>query len=501
MDGTLVESHVVVATLILSIVGLFWHWSTKKPSKDFPPGPRPLPLVGNLLDFAFKPPHMVFLELRNKYGDIFSVKIGQRWTVILNSLHATREALVKQPVNFAGRPDLYSFKLLSGDGKSIALSDYSIDWANNRKMIHASLRNLVTGDHTKFEALILEFTPQVASALDLTKGKPFNPKQLICHLVYSILGKICFGESFAFDDPMLLEKMAAGQEFLESVGNGLPIDFFPSLAWIPFKRAEKLRKLCELNFLDIHRAIDCHRKTFVPGKPRDFIDQMLDAQLAAKQNGEDTNISDEVIATGIADIHGGGTDTTIVTLYWSLALMVQFPHVQDKIAQLADEVIGRERLPTLADREKLPYIVAAVHEVLRYSTKLPMSVPHSTTQDCKLDGYFIPKGTMVMTNLWAIHRDEEHWEQPYSFRPEHFLDETGTVRKHPEGFVPFSTGRRVCIGESMVKAELFLLFTWLFQHFKFSKVSGTEDQSYIEHGQILVANEVNSYKLIAKRRF
>lgn len=80
----------------------------------------------------------------------------------------------------------------------------------------------------------------------------------------------------------------------------------------------------------------------------------------------------------------GGTDTTIVTLYWTLALMVEFPHVQDKIAELADEVIGLERLPTLADRDRLAYVVATVHEVLRYSTKLPLCVPHSTTKDTTL---------------------------------------------------------------------------------------------------------------------
>lgn len=89
-----------------------------------------------------------------------------------------------------------------------------------------------------------------------------------------------------------------------------------------------------------------------------------------------------------------------------------------------------------------------------------------------------------------------------TFSPvEHFLDDSGTVRQHPESFMPFSTGRRVCIGESMVKGELFLILTWLFQHYKFSKVPGTEHQSYIEHGQVLVANEVRPYKIVATKRF
>ncbi|XP_072043468.1 cytochrome P450 2U1-like [Amphiura filiformis] len=188
----------------------------------------------------------------------------------------------------------------------------------------------------------------------------------------------------------------------------------------------------------------------------------------AKDEGSDLvdSLTDTHLTETINDLFGAGTDTTITTLHWTIAIMAEYPDIQKKVAIEIEEVIGHDRLPSLEDRGRLPYAEATMMEVLRFSSIVRLGVPHATTCDVMLDNFQIPKDTMVVINHFALHFDEEFWDQPKCFKPEHFLDDSGSVRQHPNSFLPFSTGRRSCLGESLAKAELFLIFTWLLQNFE-----------------------------------
>ncbi|RXN08244.1 cytochrome P450 2B19-like protein [Labeo rohita] len=130
-------------------------------------------------------------------------------------------------------------------------------------------------------------------------------------------------------------------------------------------------------------------------------------------------------------------------------------------------VLGYDRLPSMDDRDKLPYTYATVHEIQRCGNIVPFGVFHETTQHAKLRGYDIPKGTVVYTNLTAVLTNKEHWKYPDTFNPENFLDDNGHFFK-PESFLPFSLGPRICLGESLAKTELFLFITSLLQRIHFS---------------------------------
>ncbi|KAK6965386.1 cytochrome P450 2U1-like isoform X2 [Biomphalaria glabrata] len=155
---------------------------------------------------------------------------------------------------------------------------------------------------------------------------------------------------------------------------------------------------------------------------------------------------------------------------WCLLYMLYYPEVQQKIYKEIVEQIGTERPPNITDKSNLKYLTAVIMEVQRKASIVPLSLPHLCNKDTTLAGYNIPKGTIVMPNLDAIHSSKEIWGDPENFRPERFLDAKGNIIKKEE-LMPFSIGRRICLGESLAKMELFLYLSTLFQKFEFLSAS------------------------------
>ena len=145
--------------------------------------------------------------------------------------------------------------------------------------------------------------------------------------------------------------------------------------------------------------------------------------------------------------------------------MVAFPDIQAKVQDEIDRVVDHGELPKLRHRPDLSYTEAVLHESMRFSVALPTAVPHTTTRDTTVGGYDVPKGTMVLINLWALHHDPKAWDNVEEFIPERFLDENGKLGPKPESWLPFSAGTRVCLGETVAKPELLLLFAALMQRF------------------------------------
>ncbi|KAL7849983.1 hypothetical protein SRHO_G00193320, partial [Serrasalmus rhombeus] len=200
----------------------------------------------------------------------------------------------------------------------------------------------------------------------------------------------------------------------------------------------------------------------------------------------------------VTNLFAAGTDTTGTTLRWGLLLMAKYPHVQDRVQEEIDSVAGGRQI-VMEDKKNLPYTDAVIHEIQRLANIVPMSLPHTTACDVHFQGYFIKKGTCVFPLLTSVLRDENEWESPNTFNPEHFLDEQGRFVKR-DAFMPFSAGRRLCLGESLARMELFLFFTSLLQHFHFSPPPGmSEDQLDLTPAVGLILNP-SPHKLCAISR-
>jgi hypothetical protein len=273
--------------------------------------------------------------------------------------------------------------------------------------------------------------------------------------------------------------------------------------------------------------IDAHLKEHDPDNPRDFIDAYINEMKSNTDPTSSFNINnskliyrsipvvklfkmygcimylflyltEQGLVFTILDLFIAGVETTSTTLTWIFLYMARNQHVQEKLAEEIDRVVGQSRLPSLSDRPNMPYTEAVIHEVMRAATMAPMAVPHSTTEDVVFHGYHIPKKTMVWLNLYEIHNSFELWGDPENFRPERFLTKDGTKFERHEGFVPFSLGKRVCPGESLARDELFLFTTSLFQIFRVScDPSGPPPEYVSDRGGIYIPK---AHKLVLNLR-
>ncbi|GAA6236430.1 cytochrome P450 2J2-like, partial [Lates japonicus] len=167
-----------------------------------------------------------------------------------------------------------------------------------------------------------------------------------------------------------------------------------------------------------------------------------------------------------------------------------------KVQAEIDRVIGQSKQPSTEDRPSLPYTDAVIHEVQRISNIVPLSLPHVTTRDIQLGGYTIPKGVTIIPNLTSVLFDKNEWETPYTFNPGHFLNEEGKFVKRA-AFIPFSAGKRVCLGENLARMELFLFFTSFMQHFTFSMPAGVKPVMEYRFGITLAPQQ---YEICATSR-
>ncbi|GFR69068.1 cytochrome P450 2U1 [Elysia marginata] len=196
-----------------------------------------------------------------------------------------------------------------------------------------------------------------------------------------------------------------------------------------------------------------------------FISAYVHERRRKEQNGETTSMDGGHLRRLLGNLFIAGSETTATTMLWFMLYMLHYPHIQEKIFAELEEKVGYNRRPTMQDKPRLPYLNAVIMETQRRASIAPFSLSRLCTADVTLQGYVIPRGTRVVTNLDSVLLDEVTWGDPFNFRPERFLDQYGGLL-HPEEFVPFSMGRRVCLGESLAKMELFLFLAALVQRFR-----------------------------------
>lgn len=171
-----------------------------------------------------------------------------------------------------------------------------------------------------------------------------------------------------------------------------------------------------------------------------------------------------------------GTDTSSSTVEWAIAELIRHPNILAQAQQEIDKVVGQNRLVTEADLTHLKFLQAIVKETFRLHPSTPLSLPRMATESCEINGYFIPKGATLLTNVWAIARDPDAWPEPLEFRPNRFLPECGEkanadVRGNDFELIPFGSGRRICAGMSLglrmvqlLTASLIHAFVWKLPH-------------------------------------
>lgn len=492
--GALSVSHVLVAVTTACLVYLIIKNAQNKIPEGLQqlPGPKSLPIIGNLLELG-KRPYLSLTSMSKRYGDVFQIQIGMRPVVVLSGNETVRQALIKQGDEFAGRPDLYSFRYIN-DGKSLSFStDQAGIWRARRKLAYSALRSFsnLEGTTPEYSCALEEHISKEAEYLikELntvmkTKGS-FDPFRYVVVSVANVICGMCFGRRYDHHDDELVSLVNLSDDFVKVVGSGNPADFIPLLQYLPSTKMKKFVSLNARFSKFVQKLVTEHYATFDKDNIRDITDSLID-HCEDRKLDENANIqmSDEKIVGIVNDLFGAGFDTISTALSWSLMYFVAYPEIQNRLFEEMKEKVGLDRMPVFSDRNNLPLLEAYILELFRHSSYLPFTIPHCTTKDTSLNGYFIPKDTCVFINQWQINHDPELWEDPFSFKPERFLNADGTEVNKVEGekVMTFGLGKRRCIGEVIARNEVFLFLAILIQNLNFQALPGDQLDLTPEYG-------------------
>ncbi|KAM6426170.1 cytochrome P450 1A5-like isoform 1-T3 [Liasis olivaceus] len=442
------------------------------------PGPWGYPLIGNMLEVR-KNLHLSLTQMRQTYGDIMMIHIGTKPVLVLSGLETIKQALVRQGEDFRGRPDLYSFRHVA-DGQSLAFSTDSGEvWLARRKLAQNALKTFASSPSpTSFSTCLLE--DHVSKEVNhlITKLQKvmlakncLDPYQYLVISVANVVLALCFGKRYDYDDEELISIVDNSELFLETTASGSLADFIPALRYLP-NSSLKMYKMFNKQFTHfLQKNVKEHYESFRKDHIRDITDSLIEQSQKQKVK---IQLPSGKIVNLVNDIFGAGFSTVTVGLSWSLMYLITYPEIQKKIQEELDVTIGRERKPRLSDRSLLPYTEAFILEIFRHTSFVPFTIPHCTTRDTVLNGYFIPKDLCIFINQWQVNHDENLWEDPSAFIPERFLTANGKEinKDESEKILLFGMGRRRCIGEAIARRQIFLFLTTLLQEMQFSVPDG-----------------------------
>lgn len=429
-----------------------------------PPGPRPLPLLGNLLQLRPGALYPGLLRLSEKYGPVFTVHLGPwRRVVVLVGHKAVREALGEQAEDFSGRGQLATLDQ-TFDSHGVFFANGK-RWKQLRKFTLLALRDLGMGKR-EGEELIQAEVQCLLEAFRETGGHPFDPSLLLAQATSNVVCSLIFGLRLPYEDEEFQTLVRAASGTLLGISSpwGQTYEMFSRLLQpLPGPHTQLQRHLGTLATFAM-RQVQLHQGNLqTSGPARDVVGAFLLKMVQEKQD-PGTEFTEKNMLMTVTYLLFAGTMTVGATIRYALLLLLKFPQVQKRVREELIQELGAGRVPNLGDRARLPYTDAVLHEAQRLLALVPMGMPRAVTRTTCFRGYTLPQGTEVFPVLGSVLHDPEAFQQPEEFNPDRFLDADGRLKK-PEAFLPFSLGKRVCLGEGLVRAELFLFFAAILQAF------------------------------------
>ncbi|KAM5544325.1 hypothetical protein V8D89_001985 [Ganoderma adspersum] len=441
-----------VAFVILVLLAITIHGRRK--DARLPPGPTPLPIIGNLLDFPQTHLAREFQEMSRKFGDVMYLNVLGQHTVVLGSLKAARDLLDKRLANYSDRPKLVMMQLLEYDW-FFPLMNYGQRWRQHRRAVHP----IMTPDVVlQYQAFHLD------AARNLLRLILRDPQELGSHIEFTfaamVMGAIYGIEIREPHDKYyhMIERMGDIAEQIVIPGR-FPVEAFPILryfpSWFPGGAFKKWAAEAKRDMLSTVEALFESSKSVMTtdSSKKPMIHRIL-GDSASRGDTELEKVCKEVAATMYVG-ESNNSNAIVGAFFLAMAL---YPEVQRKAQKELDAVVGTKRLPDFSDQPSLPYVAAIVKELLRWHPTTPIGIPHRSLADDEYNGHRIPDGTVIFVNMWAILHDPDLYPQPAEFRPERFLDSSGNLDVHGRdpADVVFGFGRRICPGRHFADSTLFI---------------------------------------------
>ncbi|XP_057458465.1 cytochrome P450 71A1-like [Lotus japonicus] len=471
----MVSPLVLVLCLIFPLLLYFFFHKhiTFKKQPPRPPGPRGLPIIGNLHQLNNSVLFLQLRELSKIYGPLFSLQLGLRPAIVVSSAKIAKEVLKTNDIVFSDRPNLHGQQKLSYNRSDIVFAPYNVSWREIRKLcvvhIFSSKRVSNFSSIRKFEVkqMIKKISEQAASSVVT------NLSAIQMSLSSTIMCRIAFGRRYEGTEGSRFHDLM--HEFQAMLASFFVSDYIPFVGWIDkltgmHARLEQIFKEMDKLYQDV---IDEHMD---PNRQKPEEEDIVDVLLRLKkQKSLSINLTSNHIKGVLMDMLVAGTETTAATIVWAMTNLIKNPRVMKKLQEELRNFGGdKKELLDEDDVQKFPYLKAVIKETLRLQLPAPLLVPRQSNENCIIDGYHISAKTMVYVNAWAIHRDPEIWKDPEEFYPERFLDSSINFQGLDFELIPFGAGRRICPGMPMAVATLELILANLIYSFDWKLPHGLE---------------------------
>ncbi|KAJ4977170.1 hypothetical protein NE237_002276 [Protea cynaroides] len=457
--------------------------------QHLPPAPIALPILGHL-HLLKKSLHRKLEALASHYGPIFRLQLGSRSVLVVSSPSAIEECFTKNDIILSNRPYSVVGEHLGYNCTTIGWSSYGQHWRNLRRFLVIQMfssNSLQTSSdirNREVSHLVRQLYRGSDGELQKVELKSIFFQLTLNIVMGMVAGKRLFGDEEV--DVELREQFLniMKERYSNPSMNMSILDYLPILRWVGFQSEEK--KMVRFNkkrdaffqgLIDQRRRRMSDSTKVIQG---DSKKTLVDAALSLQQ-AEPEYYSDDIIKGLILVAFTAGIETSLQTMEWAMSLLLNHPEELQKAREEIDNNVGQGRLIEESDLAKLPYLRGIVNETLRLFPVAPLLVPHMSSEECSIEGYDVPRGTVVLVNAWAVHRDPKLWLEPTSFKPERFQGIEGEREGYK--FIPFGLGRRGCPGAGMGIRMVSLALGALIQCFDWVRIGSEKvDLSEADHG-------------------
>lgn len=464
------------ALLLVTVVTVFLLTLFYKRRAKLPPGPFPLPLIGNLIQLGWlSKKHGGFVNalkvLKKEYGPVFTIWLGPQPTVHICSLEMAHEVMVKRGAEFADRwaPEIF---LAASDGNGIGEAN-GAGWVELRRFSLQTLRNFGLGRGLMEEKVITELNlrTQTVDENILSGNDEIDVQSFLDLTIGSIINRMLFSERFEKHHEEEFFKLKRIMD--EFTAKFTAIDFlyeYPLAHNIPFLKKRWAAMIgSQLNLREfLRRQVRERMQQIASGShiiaddPEDYVDAYI-VKMKEEENVEGTIFHEEGLLSTLMDLWTAGQDTTTGTLMWGFYHMLQNPETIEIARKELVSITNGERSLSLKDKPNTPYFNALVTEIQRTACLVAINLFRRVNEDTTVLGFPVAKGTAINAEISVLMNEDQYFDHPEKFNPSRFL-ENDKLEQH---VLPFSIGKRSCPGESLAKAEIYLILGNLFLRYKF----------------------------------